>query len=76
MELAMNMGAFEALDNHEIMVVDGGKITFAGIWDAVCRGVTASAAGCIVASFVPGGAPAYLAATATAAVVAYVWDNI
>lgn len=76
MEMTMNMSAFEQLDNREMVGVDGGKVTFAGLWDSVCKGATSAAAGCIAASFVPGGAPSYLTAGVVAAVCVYVWDNL
>ena len=34
MEMALNMGAFEALDNREMMEVDGGGLTWAAVGKA------------------------------------------
>ena len=67
---------FCELSYKEMILLDGGKVSAEGIFDAVCKGATAGAAGCIVASFVPAGAPAYMACAITAGVVNYVWVNV
>lgn len=75
MELTMTNGFCE-LTMDEMNVVDGGKVSVAGAFDEVCKTVTATAAGCIVASICPGGALAYMAGAVVGGVVVYVWENI
>lgn len=67
---------FCELSYKEMILLDGGNVSAEGIFDAACKGATAGAAGCIVASFFPAGAPAYMACAITAGVVSYVWDNV
>lgn len=75
MDMILSSGFCE-LDYENMVQLNGGKVTAGGVFNAACKGATAGAAGCIVASFFPGGAPAYLACTVTAGIVSYVWDNI
>lgn len=70
------MNGFGELNYEEMIQLDAGKVTAGGIFDAACKGATAGAAGCIVASFFPAGAPAYMACAVTAGVVTYIWDNV
>lgn len=75
MEQVLSNGFCE-LGSNEVDLINGGKVTAAGVYDATCKAVTAGAAGCIAASFVPAGAPAYMVCVITAGVVSYIWDNV
>lgn len=74
MEMVLNSGFSELSD--EEMRIDGGKPTAKGCVDAALAGATVGAAGCIVGSFFPPGAAAYMACAVTAGVVTYVWTNV
>ncbi|WP_458459184.1 hypothetical protein [Pseudobutyrivibrio sp.] len=73
------MNTLCALTSEDLFVIDGGKVTASGVYNEVCKDVTAAAAGCIAASCLPAGAPAaagYMTCVVVAGVVTYVWDNV
>lgn len=75
MEMSLNK-CFCELTVDEMAQVDGGEITAAGVYDAACMAITASAAGAIASSFVPAGPVAYMTAAVTMGVVGYIWENV
>ena len=75
MDFVMQNG-FNELQFEEMVQLDGGKVTAEGLFDVACKSATSAVAGCIVASFFPAGAPAYIACVVTAEIVNYVWENV
>lgn len=61
MEMAMNVGAFEALNDDELMLVDGGASKFAvavvNIGCSIIAGVVCAGAGALAGAACGGGIP-------------------